>query len=79
MAAHARPEQQLLFAIVQGGLDPDLRLRCIQGGAFLAFLALIAILAPVPAPSSSFSASSLLGRGAGGVLRELWRSWEAQG
>ncbi|NXE01909.1 TGT ribosyltransferase, partial [Chaetorhynchus papuensis] len=30
VAAHARPEQQLLFAIVQGGLDPDLRLRCIQ-------------------------------------------------
>ncbi|XP_039428535.1 LOW QUALITY PROTEIN: queuine tRNA-ribosyltransferase catalytic subunit 1 [Corvus cornix cornix] len=30
VAAHARPEQQLLFAIIQGGLDPDLRLRCIQ-------------------------------------------------
>ncbi|NXY53642.1 TGT ribosyltransferase, partial [Callaeas wilsoni] len=30
VAAHARPEQQLLFAIVQGGLDPELRLQCIQ-------------------------------------------------
>ncbi|NWW73982.1 TGT ribosyltransferase, partial [Climacteris rufus] len=30
VAAHARPEQQLLFAIIRGGLDPDLRLRCIQ-------------------------------------------------
>ncbi|NXH02841.1 TGT ribosyltransferase, partial [Loxia leucoptera] len=30
VAAHARPEQQLLFAIVQGGLEPELRLRCIR-------------------------------------------------
>ncbi|XP_041340251.1 queuine tRNA-ribosyltransferase catalytic subunit 1-like [Pyrgilauda ruficollis] len=30
VAAHARPQQQLLFAIVQGGLDPELRLRCIR-------------------------------------------------
>ncbi|XP_074386504.1 queuine tRNA-ribosyltransferase catalytic subunit 1 [Zonotrichia albicollis] len=30
LAAHARPQQQLLFAIIQGGLDPELRLRCIR-------------------------------------------------
>ncbi|XP_050166009.1 queuine tRNA-ribosyltransferase catalytic subunit 1 [Myiozetetes cayanensis] len=30
VAAHGRPEEQLLFAIVQGGLEPSLRQRCIQ-------------------------------------------------
>jgi queuine tRNA-ribosyltransferase len=28
--AHARPREQALFAIVQGGTDPDLRQRCAQ-------------------------------------------------
>ncbi|XP_039247280.1 queuine tRNA-ribosyltransferase catalytic subunit 1 [Pipra filicauda] len=30
VAAHARPGEQLLFAIIQGGLEPALRQRCIQ-------------------------------------------------
>ncbi|XP_065715334.2 queuine tRNA-ribosyltransferase catalytic subunit 1 isoform X1 [Patagioenas fasciata] len=30
LAAHPAPQRQLLFAIVQGGLDPALRTRCLQ-------------------------------------------------
>ncbi|KAK2511233.1 hypothetical protein Q9966_016692 [Columba livia] len=30
LAAHPPPQRQLLFAIVQGGLDPALRTRCLQ-------------------------------------------------
>ncbi|XP_068277858.1 queuine tRNA-ribosyltransferase catalytic subunit 1 [Nyctibius grandis] len=30
IAAHARPHHQHLFAIIQGGLDPALRTRCLQ-------------------------------------------------
>ncbi len=29
--AHSRPEDQALFAIVQGGLDADLRKECAEG------------------------------------------------
>lgn len=31
IAAHARPHEQNLFGIVQGGLDPHLRSICLQG------------------------------------------------
>lgn len=31
IAAHARPAEQNLFAIIQGGLDPDLRKTCVKG------------------------------------------------
>lgn len=31
IAAHKRPTEQNLFAIIQGGLDPDLRKTCVQG------------------------------------------------
>lgn len=31
IGAHARPTQQNLFAIIQGGLDPELRKTCIDG------------------------------------------------
>lgn len=31
IAAHSRPEEQNLFAIVQGGLDPELRRICLDG------------------------------------------------
>ena len=31
IAAHARPTEQNLFAIVQGGLDPELRRICLEG------------------------------------------------
>ncbi|XP_053907855.1 queuine tRNA-ribosyltransferase catalytic subunit 1 isoform X2 [Cuculus canorus] len=30
VAAHSLPQRQRLFAIIQGGLDPDLRRRCIR-------------------------------------------------
>ena len=30
-AAHKRPSEQALFAIVQGGLDPQLREECLRG------------------------------------------------
>jgi len=29
--AHSRPHDQNLFAIIQGGLDPNLRKICIEG------------------------------------------------
>ena len=29
--AHARPHDQNLFAIIQGGLDPELRRQCVEG------------------------------------------------
>ena len=32
--AHAKPTQQNLFAIIQGGLDPELRKTCIRGTLF---------------------------------------------
>jgi len=31
IATHKRPTEQNLFAIIQGGLDPDLRKTCVQG------------------------------------------------
>ena len=31
IAAHNRPSEQNLFAIIQGGLDFELRRRCIEG------------------------------------------------
>jgi len=31
IAAHKRPNEQNLFAIIQGGLDFELRRRCIEG------------------------------------------------
>ncbi|XP_061412136.1 queuine tRNA-ribosyltransferase catalytic subunit 1-like [Lethenteron reissneri] len=31
IAANKNPDSQNLFAIIQGGLDPDLRLKCLQG------------------------------------------------
>ena len=31
IAAHTRPEEQNLFAIIQGGLDPELRKTCVKG------------------------------------------------
>lgn len=31
IAAHARPTEQNLFAIIQGGLDPELRKTCVRG------------------------------------------------
>ena len=31
IAAHARPTEQNLFAIIQGGLDPELRRTCVEG------------------------------------------------
>ena len=30
IAAHARPHEQNLFGIIQGGLDPELRRRCVR-------------------------------------------------
>jgi len=30
IAAHARPTEQNLFAIIQGGLDPELRKTCVK-------------------------------------------------
>ena len=32
IAAHKRPDQQNLFAIIQGGLELELRGKCIEGG-----------------------------------------------
>ena len=29
--AHSKPQQQNLFAIIQGGLDPELRKICVKG------------------------------------------------
>lgn len=29
--AHKRPSEQNLFAIIQGGLDPELRKTCVRG------------------------------------------------
>ncbi|PNJ14392.1 QTRT1 isoform 10, partial [Pongo abelii] len=31
IAAHQRPDKQYLFAIIQGGLDADLRATCLEG------------------------------------------------
>ncbi|PNI51533.1 QTRT1 isoform 10, partial [Pan troglodytes] len=31
IAAHQRPDKQNLFAIIQGGLDADLRATCLEG------------------------------------------------
>ena len=33
VAAHARPTEQNLFAIIQGGLDPELRRICVEGNS----------------------------------------------
>lgn len=33
IAAHQQPEKQNLFAIIQGGLDADLRATCLEGRA----------------------------------------------
>ena len=33
VAAHARPTEQNLFAIIQGGLDPELRRTCVKGNS----------------------------------------------
>jgi len=33
IAAHARPTEQNLFAIIQGGLDPELRRTCVDGNS----------------------------------------------
>ena len=33
VAAHARPTEQNLFAIIQGGLDPELRRTCVEGNS----------------------------------------------
>ena len=33
IAAHARPTEQNLFAIIQGGLDPELRTTCVEGNS----------------------------------------------
>ena len=33
VAAHARPTEQNLFAIIQGGLDPELRRTCVDGNS----------------------------------------------
>ena len=33
IAAHARPTEQNLFAIIQGGLDPELRRTCVEGNS----------------------------------------------
>ena len=33
IASHKRPEDQNLFAIVQGGLSEDLRTRCAKGNS----------------------------------------------
>lgn len=37
ITAHARPAEQNLFAIIQGGLDPELRKTCVKG-VFLLYL-----------------------------------------
>lgn len=31
LTAHKRPTEQNLFAIIQGGLDPELRKTCVRG------------------------------------------------
>jgi tRNA-guanine family transglycosylase len=33
--AHKRPHEQNLFAIIQGGLDPNLRKICVEGKSIL--------------------------------------------
>ena len=37
ISAHARPAEQNLFAIIQGGLDPELRKTCVNG-VFLCYI-----------------------------------------
>ena len=41
MAAHAKPTEQNLFAIIQGGLDPELRKNCIKGTVYCMFTSVI--------------------------------------
>ena len=46
VAAHARPTEQNLFAIIQGGLDPELRRTCVEGNskAFLVLQSLLSLI-----------------------------------
>lgn len=41
IAAHARPTEQNLFAIIQGGLDPELRKTCVKGVFFVSSIYLL--------------------------------------
>ena len=43
VAAHARPTEQNLFAIIQGGLDPELRRTCVEGNSHY-YLSLLLLL-----------------------------------
>ena len=46
VAAHARPTEQNLFAIIQGGLDPELRRTCVEGNseAYLILQSLLSLI-----------------------------------
>lgn len=37
IAAHAHPDRQNLFCIIQGGLDPELRKQCVAGMGCIAY------------------------------------------
>jgi tRNA-guanine family transglycosylase len=43
IVAHKKPETQNLFAILQGGLDPELRKKCVEGKEFFFFRKIIFI------------------------------------
>src|SRR4051812_19487749 len=43
IVAHKKPETQNLFAIIQGGLDPELRKKCVEGKEFFFFRKIIFI------------------------------------
>lgn len=46
IAAHKRQDEQNLFAIIQGGLNPDLRKKCIEGKTVQASLICATVVVP---------------------------------
>ncbi|GAB5567731.1 queuine tRNA-ribosyltransferase accessory subunit 2 isoform X2 [Prionailurus iriomotensis] len=51
IAAHQRPDKQNLFAIIQGGLDEDLRATCLEGSPGTALMVLLIVLRGLAAPA----------------------------